>query len=237
MKLIASGLAALALAAVAGSATAATTNIWSTGFDSDVFESTGPFTYSSLTFTYGGGAIVGSEALPGFGSRYYRNSTTGTTSFSATGLGAHSDLHVSFDIAFIDSWDSFGGNCCGPDYLNINIAGASPLVLTWNGGGGSGPVFGPGSVVGTGNFAVSSWSDAVVHYDFIIPHTAASWNMAINFSGAGFQGGDDESWGIDNFSLRATPTGGIPEPATWAMMIAGFGLAGSAIRRRRALTA
>jgi len=29
-------------------------------------------------------------------------------------------------------------------------------------------------------------------------------------------------------------TGGIPEPATWAMMIAGFGLVGAAVRRRKA---
>jgi PEP-CTERM motif len=29
------------------------------------------------------------------------------------------------------------------------------------------------------------------------------------------------------------PVGGVPEPATWAMMILGFGAAGAAIRRRR----
>jgi hypothetical protein len=32
-------------------------------------------------------------------------------------------------------------------------------------------------------------------------------------------------------------TGGVPEPATWAMMILGFGAAGSMIRRRRTVTA
>ncbi|PZQ42179.1 MAG: hypothetical protein DI570_29865, partial [Phenylobacterium zucineum] len=32
-------------------------------------------------------------------------------------------------------------------------------------------------------------------------------------------------------------TGAIPEPGTWALMIAGFGLAGAALRRRRAQTA
>jgi hypothetical protein len=33
------------------------------------------------------------------------------------------------------------------------------------------------------------------------------------------------------------PVGGIPEPATWAMLIAGFGLVGAAARRRRAIAA
>jgi hypothetical protein len=32
-------------------------------------------------------------------------------------------------------------------------------------------------------------------------------------------------------------SGAVPEPATWAMMITGFGLAGAALRRRRALAA
>jgi hypothetical protein len=30
------------------------------------------------------------------------------------------------------------------------------------------------------------------------------------------------------------PPGGVPEPATWAMMIVGFGAAGSVLRRRYA---
>ena len=36
---------------------------------------------------------------------------------------------------------------------------------------------------------------------------------------------------LDNVSISA----GVPEPASWALMIGGFGLAGSALRRRRAL--
>jgi hypothetical protein len=39
------------------------------------------------------------------------------------------------------------------------------------------------------------------------------------------------------WKLLTLPTGGvIPEPATWAMMIAGFGLVGAAARRRQAVT-
>jgi len=33
--------------------------------------------------------------------------------------------------------------------------------------------------------------------------------------------------------IGAIPNGVIPEPATWTMLIAGFGLVGSAMRRRR----
>lgn len=41
---------------------------------------------------------------------------------------------------------------------------------------------------------------------------------------------------IDNFQLTLNtqdPVGAIPEPATWLMMIGGFGLAGAALRRTR----
>jgi hypothetical protein len=40
---------------------------------------------------------------------------------------------------------------------------------------------------------------------------------------------------IDNvgLTLDATSVGGVPEPQSWAMVIAGFGLAGAAMRRRR----
>lgn len=34
-----------------------------------------------------------------------------------------------------------------------------------------------------------------------------------------------------------TPVTPVPEPATWAMMISGFGLIGVALRRRAAVTA
>ncbi|WP_310474313.1 PEPxxWA-CTERM sorting domain-containing protein [Sandarakinorhabdus sp.] len=43
------------------------------------------------------------------------------------------------------------------------------------------------------------------------------------------------AFSIDNLTIGAS--GVVPEPASWAMLIAGFGLVGAAARRRRAVTA
>ena len=42
---------------------------------------------------------------------------------------------------------------------------------------------------------------------------------------------------FDRLRFGGTPGGVVPEPATWAMMILGFGAAGSMIRRRKAVAA
>jgi hypothetical protein len=59
---------------------------------------------------------------------------------------------------------------------------------------------------------------------FSIPVTASGTATLIGF---GFYN-EPSFFLLDNVSV----TGVIPEPATWAMMIAGFGLVGSALRRR-----
>ena len=38
-----------------------------------------------------------------------------------------------------------------------------------------------------------------------------------------------------SFGVFGSPPGGVPEPATWAMMLGGFGVAGGALRQRRAV--
>jgi hypothetical protein len=39
------------------------------------------------------------------------------------------------------------------------------------------------------------------------------------------------------FTATVESTGAVPEPASWAMLIAGFGLTGAAMRRRRVTAA
>jgi hypothetical protein len=47
----------------------------------------------------------------------------------------------------------------------------------------------------------------------------------------------DNTQGFSNAVLYTTGTPAVPEPATWAMMLLGFGAAGTAIRRNRRRTA
>jgi hypothetical protein len=56
-------------------------------------------------------------------------------------------------------------------------------------------------------------------------------NLSNGFSGGGNFMGRESRWAFDVLGANvATGPGGVPEPATWAMLIAGFGLAGAAIR-------
>jgi hypothetical protein len=79
---------------------------------------------------------------------------------------------------------------------------------------GSGVVYGSVTISGPTSLVVVNLNQAGVD--------------AIN--AAGLQGQFFEVGGV----LTETFGGGVPEPATWALMIGGFGLAGVALRRRKA---
>lgn len=49
--------------------------------------------------------------------------------------------------------------------------------------------------------------------------------------------GDNRGPGIQIDNVRYNEVAGVPEPAAWALMIGGFGMAGTMLRRRRAIQA
>jgi hypothetical protein len=71
--------------------------------------------------------------------------------------------------------------------------------------------------------------------------------IGISF-GAGSGSGNDFTGFVDNVRVSTsggddainfevpTPSGAVPEPASWAMMVGGFGLVGAAMRSRRKQT-
>ena len=68
-------------------------------------------------------------------------------------------------------------------------------------------------------------------------HKVSKWDINGNFvSIADLDPGSRyENWTFASQDI--VPTGGVPEPASWALMISGFGLMGAALRRRRMLAA
>jgi hypothetical protein len=101
--------------------------------------------------------------------------------------------------------------------------------------------FGAGSLSGLLNFASSGGISATVGEDGFGIFLAENQVTGGSFDTFYF-GYDDEVTGQDDdhddFIVRATLiplTTAVPEPSTWVMLLAGFGLAGVALRRRRPL--
>lgn len=78
----------------------------------------------------------------------------------------------------------------------------------------------------TGNLPVANFQSFVVN---------SAWtSQSLRFTYGDPNGNTN---GISNFALEVRPidtTGAVPEPASWAMMVLGFGLVGSAVRRSAA---
>ncbi|MFN3370122.1 MAG: PEPxxWA-CTERM sorting domain-containing protein [Sphingomonadaceae bacterium] len=76
--------------------------------------------------------------------------------------------------------------------------------------------------------------DGFNNYGFRFTAGAAT-TMTLRFDN---RGGDNIGVILDDVSISINPRAGVvPEPATWAMLIAGFGLVGAAMRRRRPASA
>lgn len=70
--------------------------------------------------------------------------------------------------------------------------------------------------------------------DIEMTHTAL---FSMSIATADDQFGPTDYWAAFNDITTGEGTPGVPEPASWALMIAGFGLVGAAARRRAAITA
>ena len=117
------------------------------------------------------------------------------------------------------------------------------LQLSWL--GGSRPDIFGGGYKGDQNYEVWLGTTLLGTFstlsgqDFILrtltgPSVTAGSSYNLIFHGLS---ASDNTAFLDNVSASISPTGGVPEPATWAMMIAGFGLVGAAMRRRTLATA
>jgi hypothetical protein len=101
-------------------------------------------------------------------------------------------------------------------------------------------------VIGTGFSQTSqnvTWEAFLNNASVGSGSTTLAAGSVVGFSGAGgfdqlrYSAYDNGQNAAAFDSVRAQYSGAVPEPATWAMMIIGFGAAGSMVRRRRAVVA
>ena len=102
----------------------------------------------------------------------------------------------------------------------------TPFPGTITGAGGSSGTWSlPGKLV---NFIAVKASNQFVLYQLATPASSGSWStLDIPYR--------NNPHDLSHLVFFGRPA--VPEPATWAMMIGGFGLAGAALRRRRAAAA
>lgn len=129
---------------------------------------------------------------------------------------------------------TYADTLCGSRYCTLSqtvstIAGATyDLSISYNAGyrANDGAVL----KIYFGDQLVSTLTGGSAPFDTFEFHdlVAASENTVLLFSGI-------STWGtlaLDSIELVEIEAPAVPEPATWAMLIAGFGLIGATLRRR-----
>ena len=168
-------------------------------------------TWTSTNVSTQGGSVFGYSFGYGFGSN-------GTSSFNVTGLNDSSNVY----------------SLAQPDSMEFDFA--SPIfevgaVLNWypNAGDNASIAF-----YDSGNNLLGSLDVMTAGVNNVAPNSFYGFNSG-GPAISRFVLTDGYIAAINGISVGGNPA--IPEPSTWALMIGGFGLAGAALRRRRAIAA
>lgn len=240
MKLLRTFSASALLAAVAISGTAhAATDVFATDFNGAL----------AAQITPGSAALTGVQGFSGygpvgnqFGGSFLRSETGNVVTLSLTGLQAHSAISLQFLFAAIDSLDGTGTFPSG-DFFRVTLDGNQIFRESFaNALTSQIQSYSPPAGVqlarhvdlgftGPGSYYTDSAYNLGADPTFLnIAHTGASATFTFQIEGQGIQSLNDESWAMDNLRVSVTP---VPEPETYALLLAGLGLMGSVVRRRR----
>jgi hypothetical protein len=169
---------------------------------------------------------TGHQVPPPYNTRPYE--TPIHTILTLTGLPDHESVDINFLLAINDSWDgdlvNISGEWAGPDYFAVEVDGIKIFEETFdnfhpqlnvNGFQVRDPSYtppvgvqlAPASVnVPFPNLGWDAWGESAFNMgldpDFDnIPHTGSTLTIEWYAHGSGWQGGLDESWGIENVQV------------------------------------
>jgi hypothetical protein len=152
------------------------------------------------------------------------------TTLTLTGLPPHASISISLLFAAIDSWD---GDLGGGDFFEVNVDGATvfresflnstaPAMQSY---AGPALAFRQNLGFGGGLDFLDSAYDLSAELERV-PHSADTLTLELFADGPHWQGGADESWGVDNLLVE------VPEPAPFAEALVGAALLVGFARRR-----
>lgn len=146
----------------------------------------------------------------------------------------------------LNGFASLDGVNAYEDDFTLSLNGATILSLSYDlGGGGANAIFAnpfgatvaystPAVFFGGGSLQISFAALTLLSGNNVFSFAYASPSgAALGGAGphAGPQGTGDEAWGVSNVLLSTASA--VPEPATWGLMLTGFGAAGLALRNRK----
>lgn len=183
------------------------------------------------------------------------------TIYAAPGNVTEQELNTTYAVSFeglagpanlsvvLDGYSSLDGQNWYEDDFTLSLNNVAILKGTFNLGGGGNDVvyFQPvGSTIDnvSGNGVDVTWAGGHVNISSPLNLVAGQNTLtfaydALSDEHAGWQSWGDEHWGVSNIVVTQNsvgPLGGaVPEPATWGLMLLGFGGLGAMLRRSRRL--
>lgn len=163
----------------------------------------------------------------------------GTADLTLSGLAGHTTVNLTFDLYALRSLDGDGQGCCGPDAFVVTVDDTNVLLNSTFAnftGNNTQSYPAPGSAPGAGSqgfspeaFGYGAYFAGAYTYSFSFDVPSSASSIKFSFIGNSDQPWEDEGFGIDNVVVS---TNAIPEPSTYALMLAGLGLGGLMVRRR-----
>jgi hypothetical protein len=181
------------------------------------FGSTFSDTVGAVTFNYSGVDVRGTDAYGGAGNSTYAATYNGI--FPGDGAG------YALSVTSTNVINYFGLYVSASDSSNtLTFLKNGATIATYNMGAIRDAIGGTDQ----DNFFANFYFTQGETYDEVLFSQPAS--------GHGFES-DNHTVGTFAFPLTGTyVSGAVPEPATWGMMLVGFGAMGATMRRRRAIT-